>query len=322
MPPARRHLLAVLLVAATAVSGCAATARTTPAASDGRPQVVVTTSILGDLVARVAGTQAAVEVLMGPGQDPHAFAPSARQVQDLHAADLVVANGLGLEAAVDDVLEAVEADGVPVLHLAEHLDPLAPAEDPDEHEEGHDHADGDPHVWFDPTRMAAGVGVIAEALDEVAAGDWTARADAVAADLRDLDEQVAEVLAVVPPACRRLVVNHDTLRYLAHRYGLEVVATVLPGTSTGAEPSARDFARTVALVRDAGVPAIFVETTTSRRLADALAHEVAGQVAVVELFTGSLGPPGSGADTYRGLLTTDAHRIADALTTCRQEDTP
>ena len=134
---------------------------------------------------------------------------------------------------------------------------------------------------------------------------------------------MAEVLAVVLPACRRLVVNHDTLRHPgAHCYDLEVVAMVLPGTSTGAEPSARDFARTVALVREAGVPAVFVETTTSRRLADALAHEVGGEVAVVELFTGALGPPGSGADTYRGLLSTDAHRIADALATCRQEDTP
>ena len=175
MPPVRRRVLAVLLVAAMAVSGCAAAAQTTPATPDGRPQVVVTTSILGDLVARVAGSQADVEVLMVTGQDPHAFAPSARQVERLDAADLVVANGLGLEAAVDDVLEAVEADGVPVVDLAQHLDPRRPPGCGDEHEAGHDHADGDPHVWFDPTRMATGVGLVAQALDEVADGDWAAR---------------------------------------------------------------------------------------------------------------------------------------------------
>lgn len=322
MPPARHRLAALLVVAALAISGCATPSRGATPAGDGRPRVVATTSILGDLVGRVAGDQAVVETLMGPGQDPHAYAPSAQEVQRLHEADLVVANGLGLEAAVHDVLEAVEEDGVPVLHLAEHLDPLAYAEDPDEHEAGHDHEEGDPHVWFDPQRMAAGMEVVADALAEVAPGDWAARADRVVVALHELDDQVAELLGSIPPACRRLVVNHDTLRYLASRYDLEVVATVLPGTATGAEPSARDFAHTVALVREERVPAIFVETTTSRRLADALASEVGGGVAVVELFTGALGPPGSGADTYHGLMTTDARRIADALDDCSQEDAP
>lgn len=336
-----RRLVALLPVVGLLLAGCgsdgaASSTATVPAggadtaatAGGDAPLVMATTTILGDLVARVVGDQARVEVLMGPGEDPHTFSPSAQQARQLREADLVVANGLGLEASVGDVIEAAEQDGTTVLHVAEQLDPLAPGESGEEHEahadedgheddgHGHDHEDGDPHVWFDPVRMADAVGLVADALDEVAEGDWQSRADAVAAELRELDEQVAATLSTVPEACRRLVTNHDNLGYLAARYDLEVVTTVLPGTSTGVEPSAQDFAAAVEVVRDTGVPAIFVETTSARRLADALAAEVGRDVAVVELYTDALGEPGSGADTYAGLLTTDAQRIAEALRTC------
>ena len=293
-------------------------AGTAPTGEDA-PLVVATTTILGDLVARVAGEQARVEVLMGPGADPHTFSPSAQQARQLREADLIVANGLGLESSTEDVIEAADQDGTPVLRVAEQLDPLAPGETGEEHAahaHGHDHEDGDPHVWFDPLRMADAVTLVADALEEVADGDWHARAEQVAADLRELDDQVAATLSAIPDDCRRLVTNHDNLRYLTARYDLEVVATVLPGTSTGVDPSAQDFAASVEVLRDTGVPAIFVETTAATRLAEALAAEVGRDVAVVELYTDALGEPGSGADTYEGLMRTDAERIADALANC------
>ena len=317
-PPTRR-LGALLAVAGLLLAGCGSDGSAS-AAGEGAPLVMATTTILGDLVARIVGDQARVEVLMGPGADPHTFSPSAQQAARLREADLVVANGLGLESGAEDVIEAAEEDGTTVLHLAEQLDPLAAGETADEHEshaeDGHDHEDGDPHVWFDPLRMAEAVGLVADALDGVADGDWQSRADALAADLRSLDEQVRDTLSTIPEGCRQLVTNHDNLGYLAARYDLEVVATVLPGTSTGVDPSAQDFAAAVEVVRDTGVPAIFVETTAARRLADALAAEVGRDVAVVELYTDALGEPGSGASTYEGLLATDAQRIAEALEGC------
>lgn len=314
-------LVAVVLLAGCGADGPATPAADTVAADDAQPVVVATTTILGDLVGRVVGDQARLEVLMAPGQDPHTFSPSAQQAALLREADLVVANGLGLEAAAGDLIEAAEEDGTRVVHVAEQLDPLAPGETGEEHddhadEDGHGHEDGDPHVWFDPLRMADAMGIVADALDEVAEGDWRTRAEDVADGLRALDEDVASTLATIPTACRKLVTNHDNLGYLAARYDLEVVATVLPGTSTGVDPSAQDFAAAVQVVREAGVPAIFVETTAAARLAEALAAEVGREVEVVELFTDALGEPGSGADTYEGLLTTDAERIADALADC------
>ena len=320
-------LLAACGSSTAAPGGTPATSGASGAATGDGPLVVVTTTILGDLVRDLVGSDGRVEVLMGPGQDPHGFSPSAQQAELLRAADLVVANGLGLEEAALDVVEAAEQDAVPVVRVAEEVDPLGTGETAGEHAEhpadeehageGHHHEDGDPHVWFDPLRMADGVRVIGQALADVdGTHDWPARAEQVAASLEDTHHDVVEILAEVPPGCRTLVSNHDNLSYFAARYDFEIVGTVLPGTSTAAEPSAQEFARLAELLRETEVPAIFVETTQTTRLAESLAGEVGRDVAVVELYTDALGEPGSGADTYVGLMTTDARRIADALADC------
>ncbi len=166
--------------------------------------------------------------------------------------------------------------------------------------------------------MAEGARVLADHVAEVAGDDvdWAARGEQVAGELEALDAEVREVLSVIPEECRRLVTNHDNLRYLANRYDLEVVGTVVPGSTTGVEPSARDFAQLAATLRETRVPAIFAETIQSTELADSLAAEVGRDVAVVELYTDSLGAPGSGAESYSGMMRTVAQRVADALSSC------
>lgn len=320
----RPAAVAGILLPAVLLASCASASGDDQAGAPDGLSVVVTTTILGDVVRGIVGDAGTVEVLMAPGQDPHGFAASARQAQQIREASLVVANGLGLEEAMHDDLEAAEAAGVEVLHVAEHVDPLEIGEDPVEHEgegeEGHGHGGEDPHVWLDPVRMAEGARVISASLAEVDDtlddATWIDRGEEVAADLEALDDEVAGILAEVPEACRLLVTNHDSLGYLAARYDLEVVGSVVPGTSTQAEPSAQEFATLAGVLRDAGVGAIFAETTVSHRLADSLAAEVGRDVQVVELYSDSLGEPGSGAETYAGLLRTDAQLIADALAAC------
>jgi zinc/manganese transport system substrate-binding protein len=118
----------------------------------------------------------------------------------------------------------------------------------------------------------------------------------------------------VPDERRILVTNHDSLGYFADRYGFEVVATVIPGGSTLGEPSSAELAELVALIGETGVPAIFAENVEPSTLAEAVAAEAGSGVAVVELYTDSLGEAGSGADTLIGMLLTNAERIAGAMT--------
>ena len=114
------------------------------------------------------------------------------------------------------------------------------------------------------------------------------------------------------PEKRILVTDHDALGYFAAAYGYNVAGTVVPGGSTLAEPSSAELAALAATVQETGVPAIFANTANPQALVDALAAEV-GDVEVVDLYVGSLGPAGSGADTYQPMMTTNAQRISDAL---------
>jgi len=272
--------------------------------------VVTTTTILGDVAVNLLGNDGRVEVLPPLGADPHDFRPSSQQAALIQQADLVLANGLGLEEGLEDVLAAAESDGANVFEVAPRLDPLpfsaiaATADD----------RGLDPHVWLDPIRMAEASRLVALELAAVAPDvDWQARAAAYGDELTAAHQQAASALAAIPVERRKLVSNHDSLGYLADRYDFEVVGVVISGGATLAAPSSAEMAALVTTIREENVPAIFAETTDPGRLAEAIAAEIGADVMVVELFTGSLGEPGSGADTLVGMLITNARRIAKAL---------
>ena len=301
--------LLMLLVVALLVTACGDSDADTPGI-----RVVATTTILGDVARNLVEDDGSVEVLLPIGADPHDYQASARQVAAIQEADLVIANGLGLEEGFADVLDSAAADGATVVMVAPLLDPLPFGGDHDEDAHAHDESGDDPHVWLDPLRMAAATRIVAEELSKVDDSvDWIARADAYADALATADEEIQATLDVVPPADRKLVTNHDALGYFASRYGFEVVGVVIPGGSTLAEPSSAELTELVAVVDQEQVQAIFAETTNPEVLADAVAAEAGGRVIVVELFTGSLGEPGSAADTLIGMLTTNAQLIAEAL---------
>lgn len=110
-----------------------------------------------------------------------------------------------------------------------------------------------------------------------------------------------------------LVTDHDAYAYFAKAYGFEIAGVVIPGGSTDAEPSSADLAGVIDTVKKEKVPAIFSNTTVSPKLVDTVARESGQDVKVVPLYVDSVGPQGSGAETYAGMMTTNARLIADAL---------
>lgn len=301
--PWRLTLVASFAALVAVLAGCGT-------GGDGGVRVVASTSILGDLARQVVGDTGTVDVLMDIGVDPHDFAASPKQAATLVEADLVVVNGLGLEEGLDDLLTAVEGDGANLVRIGPDVNPISLAGG----------TDPDPHVWMDPVRMADAVVLIAAELD-AAVPDATAEerqirqanADAYRAALLAAHQRMEEILRDIPAAARTLVTNHDALGYFAERFGFEVIGVVIPGGSTLAEPSAADLAAVVRTIEEAGVPAIFAETIEPTTLADAIAAELGNRVQVVELYTGSLGGPGSGAETLVDMLVLVAERIAGAL---------
>ena len=281
------------MAAAVLVAGCS---NGEPGSSGDRPTIVVTTSILGDVVSRVVGDAASVTVVMPPGADPHDFQPSARQVAELRSADVVVINGGGFEEGLADIIESAQRDDVATFDAAAA-------------------GGGDPHFFTSPPAMRGAVsslgGFLAEELPAIA-GDVRTGAASYVVELDRLDAEIEAVLEPVPAARRKLITNHDVFGAFAERYGFEVIGTVLPGPTTNTGGAAGRLAELAAAIERAGVPAVFADESSSHALADAVAGEVQG-VEVVGLFTESLGPAGSEGASYVEMMRTNARRIAAAL---------
>ncbi|MDH3259623.1 MAG: metal ABC transporter substrate-binding protein [Acidimicrobiia bacterium] len=309
-----KRFLVLAVVFATVGSAC----RAPEGGRDDRPLVIATTTILGDIVASTAGDAVQVEVLMPIGADPHDFAPSARQAARLRDATLVVANGVGLEESLLDVIDAAEQDGVEVMRVGELVDPqpfLAGlgAATQGSASSGNDHQGLDPHVWMDPVRMAAAVEAIADRLGTSAGVDVIDSAAAYQTRILDLNVEIVRMIEAVPPDRRKMVTNHFSYGYYADRYGITLLGAVIPASTTGAETSAADFAALVRLLKREEVSVVFGSTTEPTTLADALAEEVGYEVKVVKLPTGSLGEPGSGAETYIDMMRSSTRLIVENL---------
>jgi len=248
--------------------------------------VVVTYSILGAVVADVVGDAADVKILMPNGIDPHEWEPSAKDIELLNQADLIVSNGLDLEGNVMEAIEAAEKDGVAVFHATDHIDVIefgVSVHDDDE-EAGHDDelGSGDPHFWTSPVEMAAVVEALGVALADIGI-DTGDRAAMTKEDLLNTDQEVRDLIAAIPAESRILVTGHESLGYFAHEYEFEVVGGVIPSLSSEAEASAGDLAALKQTIADEGVSVIFTEMGTSPDVVEALSAEA--EVSVVEIST-------------------------------------
>ncbi|MFE3459235.1 zinc ABC transporter substrate-binding protein AztC [Nocardiopsis aegyptia] len=291
----------------------AATALGTAACSSGDDQgggVVVTTNILGDITRAIVGEEAEVTVLMKPNADPHSFGISAQEAAAVEDANLVVYNGLGLEEGVLRNVTAAEESGVTALEVGAGVDPLPYASD--EHE-----GEPDPHFWTDPQRVVRAVDLITENVVErvegVDADAVRANAEAYTGELEELDAWMAEEFSAIPEQDRKLVTNHHVFGYLADRYGFEVIGAVIPSGTTLASPSTADLKDLSDTVREAGVGAVFADSSQPDRLATVMAEEAGVDIEVVPLFSESLSEEGQGAATYLEMTRSNTEAIVTGL---------
>ncbi|MCC5972190.1 MAG: zinc ABC transporter substrate-binding protein [Pararhodobacter sp.] len=292
--------------AAKAVAFCLALAPAVVpvAASAETPRLLATVGMIADPAARIAGDCVAVEALIGPGLDPHLYQPRPSDIERLRQADRVVALGLGLEGRLGDVLARTGA-----LILGDTLDPAWLLDD-----------DGapDPHLWMDPQLWSSLLPTLAGTLAEMApdcAQDIDTRMAEEAARFEALDTWATESMASIPAGARVLLTAHDAFAYFSERYGLENLA--IQGISTESEPS---IAAIDSLARDAAeraIPAVFIETTLNPRAVRALIEAAAARGHTLalggELYSDALGEPGSGADTYPGMIVANVITITEAL---------
>lgn len=309
--------IAALALAALSACGSGGDAPQTTAGGDPRPErerilVVCTTGIVGDLVRSVAGEHAEVVVLMAPGTDPHLWSPTRNDVLRILEADAVFMNGLLLEGRAGDAFARVETSGRPVVRLAESLPRGELLTDPE------NPSSFDPHIWMDPILWARTAPAAAAALSKAApehAAAFAENATRLAAACDALDREIRIELSAIPTPRRTLVTAHDAFRYFGRRYDLAVRG--VQGVSTESEPSLAAIEALVAELSDAGIGAIFAESTVSDRSVRAIVDGCAArghEVRVGEpLHSDALGPPASDAATWQGMLRHNAKAVAAGL---------
>lgn len=288
---------------------------TTGAAADA-PVIVATTPVLGAIVRDAVGDSARVEVVMPNGSDPHEWRPSAKDVATLESADLVVENGLGLEQGLEEAIDRAREGGTPVFTATDHVDVRTVKDDDggDHADEGHGHEGedeghgaGDPHFWTDPAQARSVVAALPAAVKKATGADVAASAAAARKQLAALDAQAKAAFAAVPREDRRLVTGHESLGYLADRYGLALVGAVTPSLSSEGQVSASHLKELEDAMREAGVRVVFTETGTPNAVVDAIVAETGATV--VQVGTEAMPDDGS-YSTYIQDLT---RRISSAL---------
>lgn len=299
--------LLATIAAVVLLSGCAADT------DDDALTVYATTGYLADAVSNVA-PEAVVTTMVGPGGDPHTYQPSTRDIQTMQASDLVLWNGLHLEAQLTDQLRSF---GDRQLAVGETLPDdmlLDLAETDDEGNALHD-----PHVWNDPAAWSLVVQGVADKLAEVDPGnadDYRENASAYREQIAQADADAREVLQTVA-APRILVTGHDAFAYLGAAYDLDVRATDF--ISTEAALSAGELSDLARLIADERIPVIFHDNQASPQAITSLREAVrarGGEVEIsdTELYADSLGAD-PGVDTYLGAFGHNVRAIAAALGT-------
>lgn len=272
------------------------------AASDSRPVVLTTFTVLADLAGEVAGDRLRVESITKIGAEIHGYEPTPGDLRRAADADLILDNGLGLEAWFERFVAELD---VPHVVLSAGLDPIGIEGDP---------AHPNPHAWMSPAGGAHYARAAAEAfadLDPAGASEYRANAETLAAELATLGAELRTAVATIPPERRVLVTCEGAFSYLARDAGLEE-AYVWP-VNAEQQATPRRVARVIDLVREREVPAVFCESTVSaepmERVAESSGTRVAGT-----LYVDSLSAPDGPVPTYLDLLRHDVDVIVAGLT--------
>ncbi|HHX00425.1 MAG TPA: zinc ABC transporter solute-binding protein [Acholeplasmataceae bacterium] len=275
---------------------------------DGKVNIVATTTMLGDLAKEVGGEHVSVTTLMAVGVDPHSYVPRPSATNSVSKADLVIINGLFLEAQMGKVISTINDEKL--LVIGDYFEESQLLKDED--------GALDPHVWFDVENWKVATNALYNKLVSIDGDNKTYYENRVKTyldELTKLDNYVIDKVKELPEEKRILVTAHDAFSYFGKAYGFEVYA--IQGISTETEASAKDIQDLANLVVDLKVKAIFVESSVPENTinsvinaAKAKEHDV---VVGGELFSDSLGDEISGADTYLKMVKKNVDTIVNNL---------
>lgn len=280
--------------------------RNTPKA-DGKPLVVATSTIIADLAQDVGKDEIKLTGILKPGTDPHVYEPRPEDSRFLEEANLILYNGYNLEPGLIKIMKATGGKARQVA-VGEVVKPL-------QLDKGKGEIVPDPHVWGNAENAGAMVNAIRDALIELSPEDkekFTQNATQLSKELQQLDSWIKQEIATIPVEKRKLITTHDAFQYYGRGYGIAIAGTLI-GISTEEQPSAQTVQRLVESVKKIGVPAIFAETTINPALITTVAQEAGVKLAPRQLYSDSIGAPGSEGDSYIKMMEANTRTIVEAL---------
>jgi manganese/zinc/iron transport system substrate-binding protein len=274
-------------------------------------RVVTTIGMIADAAMNIGDEHVQVEALMGPAVDPHPYKASEGDVSELAGADLILFNGLHLEAKMADVLKKLGSSKHTVA-VAE----VIPQNRLIKTTEGE--ASYDPHVWFDIDLWLLAVEAVYDALveaDPENEGDYTQKYKTYRADLENLSDYVKDQVRRIPEGNRVIITAHDAFSYFGKAYGFEVRG--LQGISTVSEAGTADVRELAEFITERKIPAIFIESSVPRKNVEELQAAVESRGFAVEiggeLFSDAMGDWGTFEGTYVGMVTHNIDTLVESL---------
>lgn len=273
-----RRLAASALIAAAVLASSCAPAKKPARPASGAPVVFVAIPPQACFVKKIGGARVDVRTLVAPGQSPHTFEPTPKQVEALSRARAYFRVGMPFEETLTTRISAVNRR-IRIVDTMRGL-PLLPMTEYDEHAGHAEHAGApDPHVWLDPKLVKLQSAVIRDELkriDPARGAEFDANREAFAAELDALDAKIARALA--PYRGGAIFVYHPAFGYFARSYGMRQSAV----EEGGREPSARRLAEMIDLARAEKARVVFAQPQYSSKSAEAVARAVGAVVVKVD----------------------------------------
>ncbi len=290
----------VLIVAISIALLWFVAARMLPAeTTSSKPVVVASIYPYGFLAREIAGNDATVSVLVPPGAEAHDYEPAPKDIVLLEAADLVIANGAGVEPWLDEVKKEREKKSKQILVMIDHSPVKLRSP------EGID-----PHIWLSIPFMAGFTDVIAQEfsyIDSAHRAAYHQRANRLKQKLQQLNIQYSEGLQNCQ--LRQAIVAHDAFTYFSREYGITL--TPIAGITHEEEPSAQKIAELIDLARSQQVAAVYFESNTDQSLSKTLSEEA--QVMSLPLDPVETIGKNSEKDTYTTIMQRNLSNLRKGL---------
>jgi zinc/manganese transport system substrate-binding protein len=275
-----------------------------PLKAQSRIEVVASFSILADLTQAIGGERLSVTSLVPREADAHVFQPAPQDAKRIAAARAVIINGLGFEGWMERLIKAAGGKAM-VITASQAIKPL-------KSQDAHGHG-LDPHAWHDVANAKAYVIAIRDGLSRIdpeGKNDYESRSAELIRALDQLDADIRQSLADIPPARRVVVTSHDAFGYFARAYGIRLLAP--QGVSTETEASAKDIARVIKQIRAEKIPAVILENVSDPRLLDQISRETGAKLGG-KLYSDALSLETGPASTYIALMRHNSKVFREAM---------